>query len=263
MWCPSRRATTGTPPHLGSGEAWLFPTVRAGRRLPAERSRAQDPHGDSRRRQLTVMTVRRGLVGARGVGARHAVAETLALLDVHGGRIGAAPATDVVAFDEAPHLFAELSARRRHVSTAVLRVPEREGVIEASLPCHGATHHRCGASARPGAMTPGPGAPRRSAEVRMCPRAGACTVPRAWQRWAVVPTAPGTGPWILERRRPGGHGRSRGLRTGRPCHARRWLRHATRRGDRVLHLASRGVCTAVGASRAGGGAAPAHPPVNP
>jgi threonine dehydrogenase-like Zn-dependent dehydrogenase len=30
--------------------------------------------------------------------------------------------TDVVAFDEAPSLFAALSARRRHVITAVLRV---------------------------------------------------------------------------------------------------------------------------------------------
>jgi threonine dehydrogenase-like Zn-dependent dehydrogenase len=51
-------------------------------------------------------------------------AETLDLLDVHGGRIKAALVTDVVPFDEAPHLFAELSARRRHVITAVLCVPE-------------------------------------------------------------------------------------------------------------------------------------------
>ena len=50
--------------------------------------------------------------------------ETLALLDVHGARIRKELVTDVVAFDEAPHLFAELSARRRHVITGVLRVPE-------------------------------------------------------------------------------------------------------------------------------------------
>jgi hypothetical protein len=50
--------------------------------------------------------------------------ETLALLDVHGARIREELLTDVVPFDEAPHLFAELSARRRHVITAVLRVPD-------------------------------------------------------------------------------------------------------------------------------------------
>jgi hypothetical protein len=55
---------------------------------------------------------------------RRLSAETLALLDVHGARIRAALVTDVVPFDEAPHLFAELSARRRHVITAVLHVSE-------------------------------------------------------------------------------------------------------------------------------------------
>ena len=55
---------------------------------------------------------------------RRLSAETLALLDVHGERIRAALVTDVVPFDEAPSLFAALSARRRHVITAVLRVPE-------------------------------------------------------------------------------------------------------------------------------------------
>ena len=43
---------------------------------------------------------------------------------VHGARIGKEMVTDVVPFDEAPRLFAELSARRRHVITAVLPVPE-------------------------------------------------------------------------------------------------------------------------------------------
>src|SRR4051794_35439080 len=39
---------------------------------PRRRSGGQDPHGDSRRRHRTVVTVRMGLVGAGGVGARHA-----------------------------------------------------------------------------------------------------------------------------------------------------------------------------------------------
>jgi threonine dehydrogenase-like Zn-dependent dehydrogenase len=55
---------------------------------------------------------------------RRLSAETLALLDVHGARVGKELVTDVVPFDEAPSLFAELSARRRHVITAVLSVPE-------------------------------------------------------------------------------------------------------------------------------------------
>jgi threonine dehydrogenase-like Zn-dependent dehydrogenase len=56
---------------------------------------------------------------------RRLSAETLALLEVHGARIGKELVTDVVPFDEAPRLFADLSARRRHVITAVLAVPER------------------------------------------------------------------------------------------------------------------------------------------
>jgi threonine dehydrogenase-like Zn-dependent dehydrogenase len=55
---------------------------------------------------------------------RRLSAETLALLEVHGARIRAQLLTDVVPFAEAPDLFADLSARRRHVITAVLRVPE-------------------------------------------------------------------------------------------------------------------------------------------
>jgi NADPH:quinone reductase-like Zn-dependent oxidoreductase len=55
---------------------------------------------------------------------RRLSAETLALLEVHGGTIRAQLLTDVVPFAEAPSLFADLSARRRHVITAVLRVPE-------------------------------------------------------------------------------------------------------------------------------------------
>ncbi|RBY81079.1 zinc-binding alcohol dehydrogenase [Blastococcus sp. TF02-09] len=53
---------------------------------------------------------------------RRLSAETLALLDVHGPRIREALVTDVVPFDEAPRLFADLNARRRHVITAALRV---------------------------------------------------------------------------------------------------------------------------------------------
>ena len=55
---------------------------------------------------------------------RRLSAETLTLLDVHGATIRTELVTDLVAFDEAPSLFAELSARRRHVITAVLQVPE-------------------------------------------------------------------------------------------------------------------------------------------
>ena len=55
---------------------------------------------------------------------RRLSAETLVLLDVHGPGIRAALVTDVVPFDEAPRLFADLSARRRHVITAALRVPD-------------------------------------------------------------------------------------------------------------------------------------------
>ncbi|MEU2348173.1 zinc-binding dehydrogenase [Modestobacter sp. NPDC049651] len=46
--------------------------------------------------------------------------ETLALLGAHGDDVRAHLLTDVVPFDEAPVLFAELSARRRHAVSAVL-----------------------------------------------------------------------------------------------------------------------------------------------
>jgi hypothetical protein len=39
--------------------------------------------------------------------------------------------------------------------------------------------------------------------------------------------------------------------------------YANEDGDRVLHLASWKVCTAIAGSRAAGGAAPGHLPVNP
>jgi threonine dehydrogenase-like Zn-dependent dehydrogenase len=55
---------------------------------------------------------------------RRLSAETLALLDVHGARIRTELLTDVVPFDGAPGLFADISERRRHVITAVLSVPE-------------------------------------------------------------------------------------------------------------------------------------------
>lgn len=62
----------------------------------------------------------------RGLGhrwdRRRLSAETLALLAAHGPAIRAQLVTDVVPFDAAPVLFAELSARRRHVLTAALRV---------------------------------------------------------------------------------------------------------------------------------------------
>jgi hypothetical protein len=55
---------------------------------------------------------------------RRLSSETLALLRDHGARIRAHLLTDVVPFDEAPALFADLSARRRHVITAALHVPQ-------------------------------------------------------------------------------------------------------------------------------------------
>ena len=48
--------------------------------------------------------------------------ETVALLTGHGEEIRAHLLTDVVPFDDAPALFADLSARRRHVLSAALRV---------------------------------------------------------------------------------------------------------------------------------------------
>jgi threonine dehydrogenase-like Zn-dependent dehydrogenase len=48
--------------------------------------------------------------------------ETVALLTGHGEDIRAHLLTDVIAFDDAPALFADLSARRRHVLSAALKV---------------------------------------------------------------------------------------------------------------------------------------------
>ena len=45
---------------------------------------------------------------------------TIDLLRAEGDRIGSTLITDVVAFDDAPTLFAEVSQRRRHVVGAVL-----------------------------------------------------------------------------------------------------------------------------------------------
>lgn len=49
--------------------------------------------------------------------------ETLALLAGHGDDVRAHLLTDVLPFDDAPALFADLSARRRHVLSAALEVP--------------------------------------------------------------------------------------------------------------------------------------------
>ena len=51
--------------------------------------------------------------------------ETLELLAVHGEAVRAHLLTDVLPFDEAPSLFADLSARRRHVLTAAFQVGTR------------------------------------------------------------------------------------------------------------------------------------------
>jgi NADPH:quinone reductase-like Zn-dependent oxidoreductase len=56
---------------------------------------------------------------------RRLSAETLALLRAHGTAIRKHLITDVVPFDEAPALFADLSARRRHVVTAAFSVATR------------------------------------------------------------------------------------------------------------------------------------------
>ncbi|WP_142027879.1 hypothetical protein [Blastococcus colisei] len=49
--------------------------------------------------------------------------ETLGLLAAHGDAVREHLLSDVVPFDEAPQLFADLSARRRHVLSAALAVP--------------------------------------------------------------------------------------------------------------------------------------------
>ncbi len=53
---------------------------------------------------------------------RRLSAETLALLAAHGPAVREALLTDVVPFDVAPELFADLSARRRHVLSAAFAV---------------------------------------------------------------------------------------------------------------------------------------------
>ncbi len=53
--------------------------------------------------------------------------ETLALLTEHGRTVRKALLTDVVPFDDAPMLFAELSDRRRHVLSAAFAVDQQEG----------------------------------------------------------------------------------------------------------------------------------------
>jgi threonine dehydrogenase-like Zn-dependent dehydrogenase len=67
----------------------------------------------------------------RGLGhrwdRRRLSAETVALLTAHGAAVRAALLTDVVPFDEAPALFADLSARRRHVLSAAFAVDPPEG----------------------------------------------------------------------------------------------------------------------------------------
>jgi threonine dehydrogenase-like Zn-dependent dehydrogenase len=54
---------------------------------------------------------------------RRLSAETLELLADHGQAIRRHVLTDVVPFDDAPRLFADLSARRRHVISAAFEVP--------------------------------------------------------------------------------------------------------------------------------------------
>ena len=54
---------------------------------------------------------------------RRLSAETVALLAERGDDVRAHVLTDVLPFDEAPALFADLSARRRHVLTAAFEVP--------------------------------------------------------------------------------------------------------------------------------------------
>jgi threonine dehydrogenase-like Zn-dependent dehydrogenase len=54
---------------------------------------------------------------------RRLSAETVALLAERGDDVRAHLLTDVLPFDEAPALFADLSARRRHVLTAAFEVP--------------------------------------------------------------------------------------------------------------------------------------------
>jgi threonine dehydrogenase-like Zn-dependent dehydrogenase len=54
---------------------------------------------------------------------RRLSAETLALLIAHGEQVRRHVLTDVVPFDDAPELFADLSGRRRHVISAAFEIP--------------------------------------------------------------------------------------------------------------------------------------------
>jgi hypothetical protein len=47
----------------------------------------------------------------------------LALLIAHGEQVRRHVLTDVVPFDDAPELFADLSGRRRHVISAAFEIP--------------------------------------------------------------------------------------------------------------------------------------------
>ena len=67
------------------------------------------------------LTTRRGL--AHRWDRRRLSTETVALLTERGDDVRAPLLTDVLPFDEAPALFADLSARRRHVLTAAFEVP--------------------------------------------------------------------------------------------------------------------------------------------
>ena len=89
------------------------------------------------------LTVRAAQIGRvpRGLGhlwdRRRLSAETLALLRDHGPAVRAHLLTDVVPFEEAPRLFADLSARRRHVLSAALQVgdaPDRDRRVSAGAP---------------------------------------------------------------------------------------------------------------------------------
>jgi NADPH:quinone reductase-like Zn-dependent oxidoreductase len=75
------------------------------------------------------LTLRCAQIGRvpRGLGhlwdRRRLSVETLGLLEAHGDAVRRHVLSDVVAFDEAPRMFADLSARRRHVLSAALAVP--------------------------------------------------------------------------------------------------------------------------------------------
>jgi hypothetical protein len=64
--------------------------------------------------------VPRGLTGSWD--RRRLSGETVALLDDHGAQVREHVLTDVVAFDRAPAVFAELSERRREVISVAFEV---------------------------------------------------------------------------------------------------------------------------------------------